>query len=60
MEDEIRVISSSYITDNGSVAVELFGRNMKGESFTLLYRNSSLFSRYRTNGGRTEENEFLR
>jgi len=39
MEDEIRVISSSYITDNGSVAVELFGRNMKGESFTLLYRN---------------------
>ncbi|MEM0141180.1 MAG: DNA polymerase domain-containing protein [Thermoplasmatales archaeon] len=38
MEGEIRVISSSYITENGGVVVELFGRNRSGESFTLLYR----------------------
>ncbi|MEM0130487.1 MAG: DNA polymerase II, partial [Thermoplasmatales archaeon] len=38
MEDEIRVVSSSYITNNEGVIVELFGRNRVGESFTLLYR----------------------
>jgi len=39
MEDELRVVSASYITENGGPVVELFGRNRKGESFTLLYRN---------------------
>ena len=38
MQDEIRVVSSSYITDNGSPVIELFGRSRSGESFTLLYR----------------------
>jgi DNA polymerase I len=39
MEDELRVVSASYITENGGPVVELFGRNRKGESYTLLYRN---------------------
>lgn len=38
MEEEIRVISSSYYTDNGAAVIEIFGRNMKGESFALLYK----------------------
>jgi DNA polymerase I len=38
MEDEIRVVSSSYYTDAGEAVIELFGRNRIGESFTLLYR----------------------
>jgi DNA polymerase I len=38
MEDEIRVISSSYYQDNGTPVLEIFGRNKKGESFTLLYK----------------------
>ncbi|MEM0127388.1 MAG: DNA polymerase II, partial [Thermoplasmatales archaeon] len=38
MEDEIRVVSSSYITNSEGVIVELFGRNRAGESFTLLYK----------------------
>ena len=38
MRDEIRVVSSSYIMDNGSPVIELFGRSRSGESFTLLYR----------------------
>jgi len=38
MEDEIRVVSSSYYTDSGEAVIELFGRNRIGESFTLLYR----------------------
>lgn len=39
MEDEIRVISSSYINEEGKPVVELFGRNREGRSFTLLYKN---------------------
>jgi DNA polymerase I len=38
MQDEIRVISSSYITDSGHPVIEMFGRNRNGESFTLLYK----------------------
>jgi DNA polymerase I len=39
MEDEIRVITSSYYSENGLPVIEIFGRNMKGESFVLLYKN---------------------
>ncbi len=38
MEDEIRVITSSYYSENGLPILEIFGRNMKGESFVLLYK----------------------
>lgn len=38
MQDEIRVIGSSYFTENGSAVVEVFGRNRAGESYTLLIR----------------------
>ncbi len=39
MQGSIRVIGSSYFTENGSAVVELFGRDIKGESYTLLFRN---------------------
>ena len=39
MDDEIRVISSSYYQENGAPVIEIFGRNRSGESFTLLYRD---------------------
>ncbi|EQB65160.1 MAG: hypothetical protein AMDU3_IPLC00003G0012 [Thermoplasmatales archaeon I-plasma] len=39
MEDEIRVVNSSYYSEGGSSIIEIFGRNREGESFTLLYRN---------------------
>lgn len=38
MEDEIRVITSSYYNENGLPVIEIFGRNRKGESFVLLYK----------------------
>jgi DNA polymerase I len=38
MEDEIRVITSSYYTENGLPVIEIFGRNRNGESFVLLYK----------------------
>ena len=37
MEDEIRVISASYFSENGLPIIEIFGRNRKGESFAVLY-----------------------
>ncbi len=38
MENEIRVITSSYYNENGLPVIELFGRNMEGESFAVLYK----------------------
>ncbi len=38
MEDEIRVITSSYYSENGLPVIEIFGRNMEGESFAVLYK----------------------
>ncbi len=38
MEDEIRVITASYYTENGLPVIEIFGRNRVGESFALLYK----------------------
>ncbi len=38
MQDEIRVITSSYQNENGLPVVQIFGRNRGGESFVLLYK----------------------
>ena len=38
MEDEIRVITSSYFSESGSPIIEIFGRNRNGESVVLLYK----------------------
>ena len=38
MQDQIRVITSSYFNENGLPVIEIFGRNLEGESFVLLYR----------------------
>ncbi|MDA8055366.1 MAG: DUF1744 domain-containing protein [Thermoplasmatales archaeon] len=38
MEDEIRVITSSYYNENGLPVIEIFGRNRNGDSFALLYK----------------------
>ncbi len=38
MQDQIRVITSSYFNENGLPVIEIFGRNVEGESFALLYR----------------------
>ncbi len=38
MQGEIRVIGASYLVENNEPVIEIFGRDINGESYTLLYR----------------------
>ncbi len=38
MQGEIRVIGASYLVENNEPVIEIFGRNINGDSYTLLYR----------------------
>jgi len=38
MQGEIRVIGASYLVENNEPVIEIFGRDINGDSYTLLYR----------------------
>jgi len=38
MQGEIRVIGASYLVENNEPVIEIFGRDINGDSYTLLYK----------------------
>jgi len=38
MQGEIRVIGASYLVENNEPVIEIFGRDINGDSYALLYR----------------------